>query len=389
MQPRRCPGTPAVAAAVLLLATVGLAACQEQPAGPGGPPPPPSVTVAKPVVKEIIEDDEFVGRFEAIDSVSIRARVGGYLQAVHFQDGALVSRGDLLFTIDQRQYQADVEETRSSLTVAEAEFAFARQQLARAEDLARRNNIPRSTLDERRQGFQTAQARVEAAKAALRRAELDLEFTEIRAPIAGRIDEKYVSVGNLVSVNQTELTRVVSLDPIYFYFDIDERSALAYARDARARGEALQEGGSSLPITVTLSDRREPPRPGVLNFAQNRVDEATGTLRMRAWVKNPDLSLLPGLFGTINVPGSLPYRGILVPDEAIGADLDRRIVYVVGADNAVTPRVVRPGPRIDGYRVIRDGLAGDETLVVNGLLRVRPGVTVTPEMTDLPPVRTP
>ena len=218
-------------------------------------------------------------------------------------------------------------------------------------------------------------------------AKLDLEYTEIRAPLGGRIDEKLVSIGNLVKANDTLLTTIVSQDPIYFYFDIDERSYLAYARDARSKGETLQQGAGSLPVTVRLVDKREAPREGLLDFSQNVLDQGTGTMRVRAVMKNDDGVLQPGLFGRINVPGSLPYKGVLIPDEAIAADQERRIVYVVGADNKVTPKVIRPGPRIDGYRVVRDGLTGDETIVINGLMRVRPGVTVTPQLVELPPTR--
>jgi RND family efflux transporter MFP subunit len=218
------------------------------------------------------------------------------------------------------------------------------------------------------------------------KARLELEYTEIRAPVGGRIDRNFISVGNLVTADDTLLSRLVSLDPIYFYFDIDERSFLAYARDARARGVALQEGAGALNVTVRLSDERDGSFDGKLDFAENRVDPGTGTVRVRAVLPNPDFVLQPGLFGTVNIPGSLPYQGILIPDGAIAADQDRRIVYVVGENNQVTPRQIRPGPRLHGYRVVRDGLTGDETLVINGLMRVRPGVTVTPEPVDLPPV---
>jgi RND family efflux transporter MFP subunit len=192
-------------------------------------------------------------------------------------------------------------------------------------------------------------------------------------------------VGNLVSPDDTILTRIVSLDPIYFYFDIDERSFLAYARDARARGLVLQEGAGALPVKVRTADERDGSFDGKLDFAENRVDRGTGTVRVRAVLPNPDLVLQPGLFGTINIPGSLPYRGVLIPDDAIAADQDRRIVYVVDEAGKVTARQIRPGPRLHGYRVVREGLEGDETIVINGLMRVRPGVTVTPSLVELPP----
>jgi membrane fusion protein, multidrug efflux system len=355
-------------------------AAQQQAAAP-----PPTVSVAKPVVREVVEDDEFVGRFEAVDEVDIRARVGGYLQQIHFTDGGIVKEGDLLFTIDQRPFKTAVAEAEANLTIAESQVEFAAKQLERARELSKRGNISVSALDERENEFLAAQAQVQGARAARENARLDLEYTEIRAPVGGRIDRNFISVGNLVSADDTILTRIVSLDPIYFYFDIDERSFLAYARDARARGVALQEGAGSLEIRVRTADERDGSFEGRLDFAENRVDPGTGTVRVRATLPNPDLVLQPGLFGTINIPGSLPYRGVLIPDDAIAADQDRRIVYVVDDQGNVSAKTVRPGPRLHGYRVIREGLAGDETIVINGLMRVRPGAVVTPELVELPP----
>jgi RND family efflux transporter MFP subunit len=366
----------------------GLAACEEGNSAQqqAALPPPPTVTVAKPVVRDVVEDDEFVGRFEAIDEVDLRARVGGYLQKVHFTDGALVKEGDLLFTIDQRPFKAALEQAEAALKIANSQVDYTSKQLERAKELSTRGNISVSALDERQQESIAAQAQVQGAKAAVDNARLDLAYTEIRAPISGRIDRHLISVGNLVVPDDTVLTSIVTLDPIYFYFDIDERSYLAYARDARTRGVALQEGAGDLPVKVRLSDEKDGPFDGKLDFSENRVDRNTGTMRVRAILDNPGLILQPGLFGTINIPGSLPYKGVLIPDAAIAADQDRRIVYVVGADNKVSPQQVRPGPRLHGYRVVREGLTGEETIVINGLMRVRPGVTVTPDPVELPPV---
>jgi RND family efflux transporter MFP subunit len=349
-------------------------------------PPPPTVTVAKPVVREIVEDDEFVGRFEAIDEVDVRARVGGYLEKVHFTDGAIVREGALLFTIDQRPFKTAVAEAEANLKIAAAQVDYTKKQLERARNLSARGNLSVSTLDERQNDYLAAEAELAGAGAALERARLDLEYTEIRAPISGRIDRHRISIGNLVEPNATILTSIVSLDPIYFYFDIDERSFLAYARDARERGVSLQEGAGAFKVKVRLSDERDGSFEGTLDFAENRVDEGTGTMRVRAVFDNPDLVMQPGLFGIINIPGSLPYEGVLIPDSAISADQDRRIVYRVDGEGKVSPQQIRPGPRLHGYRVVRDGLTGEETIVINGLMRVRPGVTVTPEKTELPPV---
>jgi len=344
---------------------------------------PPSVTVAKPVVRDIVEDDEFVGRFDAVDQVAIRSRVSGYLEAVHFKDGALVKAGDLLFTIDQRPFQAAYDAAKSRVDTATSLLDFTKLQLQRAEDLAKSGNLSTATLDDRRRENLAAQAGFQGATAELRTASLNLEFTEIKAPLSGRIDRRLVSVGNLVQSDTTLLTTIVEEDPIDFYFDIDERLYLAYAADARTRGGTLQDGGG-LEVTVTIADRAGATFKGKLDFAENRIDAATGTMRVRARFANPDDILQPGMFGRINVPGSLPYRGIMLPDEAIGADQDRRIVYVVDAEGNVSAKPVRPGPRNHGYRVIREGLTGDETVVINGLMRVRPGVKVKPEVVVLP-----
>lgn len=345
----------------------------------------PVVSAAKPVVRDIVEDDEFVGRFDAVDEVAIRSRVSGYLAEVHFRDGAVINKGDLLFTIDRRPYQAAYDAANSQVDVAKSLSEFAASQLERAEALAQSGNLAVSVLDDRRRESLSAQAQLQGANATLRNASLDLEFTEIRAPISGRIGRRLVSAGNLVQPDSTLLTTIVAWDPIDFYFDIDERTYFSYARDARERGGTMQEGANNLDVVVRVADRSEAVFNGKLDFAENRLDNASGTMRVRARFDNKDGILQPGMFGRINVPGSLPHRGILVPDEAIGADQDRRIVFVLDDTGTVSAKPVRTGPRIDGYRVIRDGMTGDETIVVNGLMRVRPGVKVKAEMVTLPP----
>ena len=349
---------------------------------------PPPVTVAKPVVKDIREWDEFIGRFEAVDEVTVRARVSGYLEKVHFRDGAIVKVGDPLFTIDQRPYRAALQESEATLASAKARVEFATADLDRAETLRRTGNIPEQVFDQRRQTLLTARADVDRAQATLNRARLDMEFTLIRAPVAGRISRKLISEGNLINANETVLTNIVSLDPIHFYFDVDERSYLSYTQMAL---EGTRPSGRTTPneVYVALSNEREPTHRGRMDFVDNRLDAATGTMRGRAIFENKDLSLTPGLFGRIRIIGSGVYRGILLPEEAVGADQDRRVVYVIGDDNKLVMKPVRLGPRIDGYRVIRDGIKGDETLVVAGLVRVRPGMQVQPQMTTLPPTREP
>lgn len=347
----------------------------------------PVVTVAKPIVRDIIEQDEYVGRFDAVDQVAVRSRVGGYLEQVHFQDGTLVKTGDLLFTIDQRPYQAAYDTASAQVDVARSLEEFTKSQLERAQSLQRSGNLAVASLDDRRRESIAAEAQLQGAEASLRSAKLNLEFTQIKAPISGRIDRRLVSVGNLVQADQTVLTTIVSLDPIDFYFDIDERIYFAYARDARERGGSMQEGGGGQEVLVQLADRNAEPFKGKLDFAENRIDNATGTMRLRARFDNPDGVLQPGMFGRVTVPGSLPHSGVLVPDEAIGSDQDRRIVLVVDAEGTVSAKPVRTGPRIDGYRVIREGLTGEETVIVNGLMRARPGTKVKPETIVLPPVQ--
>ena len=363
--------------AVALFAAPHLAAAQNAP--------PPAVTVAKPVVKDVVEFDDFIGRFEAVDHVDIRARVSGYVDKIHFIDGAIVKAGDLLFTIDQRPYQAALDEAQASVESAKARVAFAQGDVARAENLRKSGNITGQIYDERTQTLATAIADVNRAEATLNRAKLDLLFTEIRAPISGRMSRRLVSLGNLVTANETVLTNVVSMDPINFYFDVDERSYLAYEKLSTG---SLRVSSDSNPneVEVATSNEKEPIHKGHMDFTDNRIDASSGTMRARAVFDNKDLTLVPGLFGRIRILGSDKYRGVLVPEDALGSDQDRRVVYVVGADNTISLQPVRVGSRIDGYRSIREGLKGDETIVVNGLMRVRPGIKVDPKLTTLPPV---
>lgn len=351
---------------------------------PGGPPPP--VTVAKPVMKEIQETDDFIGRFDAVQSVDLRARVQGYLDRINFTDGSVVKQGDPLFTIDQRPYRLAIEQAQASLNSAQARVEFAQAEVERAEQLRRTGSGTEQLAEQRRQNFLTAQGDLNVARSQLADARLNLDYTEIRAPISGKIGRRLVTEGNLVAANSTILASIVSTDPIYFYFDIDERSYLAYAR---MMADAVKSGsnGNYNEATITLTDSNGPPRKAELDFIDNRLDEASGTLRVRARVPNGDGYLVPGLFGRIGITGSQPYRAALVPDEAIATDQDRRIVMVVGPDGTVRAQTVRPGPRNSGYRVIREGLKGDETIVVAGIQRARPGQKVTPQETTLPPVR--
>jgi multidrug efflux system membrane fusion protein len=352
------------------------------------PPPPPKVTVAKPVVKEFVEWDDFTGRFEATDDVAVRSRVTGYLDTVHFKDGAVIAKNDRLFTIDPRPFEAALAGSQSRVESAEATLNLADQELKRAEELRKTGTAPQTTIDQRRQQFFAATAELRGAEAAVQQARLDLEYTVIKSPITGRIGRKLISAGNLVNANDTLLTTIVALDPIHFYFDIDEHSYIAYSR-LGLEGAHPSNGGSAPKLKMMIPGDPNPGREGRMDFVDNRVDGATGTMRGRALFDNSDFFLQPGMFGRVSIPGSDLYKGVLIPDEAVGSDQDRRIVYVLGADNKAVMTPIRPGPKIDGYRVVREGLKGDETIVIGGLMRVRPGAVVVPELVTLPPATEP
>ena len=371
--------------AAATVAIIGFVSPVSAQMGPGGPPP---VSVAKPVVKDIVEQDEFIGRFDASESVDLRARVSGYLESVAFRDGQIVKQGDLLFVIDKRTYQATYARAQAAVNAAQTRLDFYRTDMERYERLARSGNAPERQLEQTRQQYLQAQADIAGLRAELESARLNLAFTEVRAPMAGRIGRKLVSEGNLVAADQSLLATIVSLDPIKFNFDIDERAYLAYTRTIRSGNiPNPRDVPNKIEVLIGVADEKELTHKGTIDFVDSRLDTATGTMRVRASVPNGDVFLAPGMFGRVRVPGSNPYRAVLIPDEAIVSDLDRRLVWVVAADGSVAPRLIRPGPRQDGYRVVREGLDGSENIVVNGLQRVRPGGKVTPQTVELPPVK--
>lgn len=373
----------------LLLATplIASALLGAGPAGaqmPGAPPP--GVTVAKPVVREIVEQDQYTGRFDPIEFVEVRARVTGYLDKILFQDGVNVKKGEVLFLIDRRPYKAALEQAQAALTSARARLSFTQTDLERAQVLSRGGNISEQVTDQRRQASQTAQADVDSAEAALRNAQLNYDFTEVKSPINGRISQRLVTEGNIVSTDQTILARIVSLDPVYFGFTVDERSFLKY-QGSLGIGMGQTQRGKGAPVQIALSGEEKPTRKGTLDFVDNRVDNQTGTMLLRATVENPDGFIKPGLFGIVAMPATKPFQGILIPDEAVSANQDKRIVYVLGEGDKVAARTVKLGPLVDGYRVVRDGLKGDELVVINGVAKVRPGAQVKPETVELPPTK--
>jgi RND family efflux transporter MFP subunit len=349
----------------------------------GGAPPPPTVTVATPLKRTLFDYDEYVGRFVAVDSVEVRARVSGYLESVHFTDGQMVKKGDLLFTIDKRPFQNAVDQARATLTQANSNLAYTKADLERGQSLVTQKTITEQTFEQRAQAFRNAQASVSGAEAALRQAELDLEFTELRAPMDGRIGDRRVSPGNLVAggtvPSPTLMATIVTTDPIRFEFTFDEASYLRYERLAKdGRDVASRNGG--VQVALKLIDEADYAHEGRMDFVNNVIDSSTGTIRARALFDNPNGVFTPGMFARVRVPASPPYEALLIPDSAIGSEQTRKYVLVVGADNKVAQRVVTLGQTTsDDLRVIKSGVSPDDRLIVGGLMRARPGQAVTPQ----------
>jgi RND family efflux transporter MFP subunit len=346
---------------------------------------PPAVTVSAPLQREVVEYAEYTGQFAAFEYVELRARVGGYLQSHHFEEGQIVKKGDLLFVIDPRPFEAALASARAQLSQAEARVDHARRQLVRAGLLRERDFVAASAYDERLQEQRVSLAAVEIAKAAVRTAELDVEFSRILAPVSGRTGRREVSDGNLISggsgSGNTLLTTIVSLDPIYFVFDMSETDFTAYQRAVQAG--KLQSTRDAVPVYARLRDEPDWPREGHLDFVDNQVNRSSGTIRVRARFPNPDGFLTPGQFGRIRLPGSESYKALLVPDSAILSDQSRKIVMIVDAGGTVVSKVVRPGPMYDGLRIIRAGLAPDDKVIINGLARARVGGKVTPQAGEI------
>ena len=363
-------------ALLVFVLTSTLIGCEgkKKPAGP----PPPSVTVVKALQKEVTEWDEYTGRLAAVDEVEIRAQVSGYLESIHFKDGQMVKKGDLLFVVDPRPYQAVLDRAEAQARQAEAGMALADLNLKRTQELASKNAVASQDLDERRSKQLEASAAVQVAQAEVKAARLNLDFTQIAAPVSGRINRHLVSEGNLISggaANSTLLTTIVSLDPIQAYFEADEQSYLKYTRLDKS-GTRQSSRDVANPVKMELSDEENFPHLGQMDFVENRIDVNTATVQGRAIFQNPDLVLTPGQFVRLRLLGSPAHLAVLIPDQAIVSDQSQKFVWVLEDEGAAKYRTVVPGPMIDGLRVIRTGLKADEPVVVLGLQSVRAGIKV-------------
>ena len=370
-----------VAASAMIAAALYGCAKKEE----AGPPPAAAVTVANPLSERIVDWDDFTGRFEATQTVDVRARVGGYVQAVHFKDGDFVRRGQLLFTLDPRPAQALLAAAQAQLAQANAQVSLARTNLTRSQGLLASQAVSQAEVDANTGALRTAEANVAAAQASIRARQLDIEFTRVTAPVSGRVSDRRVDPGNLVAGGSSAgdiMTTIVSSAPIYFVFDGSEATLLKYQRQARA--------GASAPVRIRLQDEAEFSHTGSLDFTDNSINASSGTIRLRAVVPNGDGFLKPGMFGQVRVAGSGAYDALLVPDAAISAGADQRTVAVVAADGTVSPRPVVLGPLIDGLRVIRSGITAEDRVIINGGSRVQqPGQKVKATVGEIKHTPTP
>jgi multidrug efflux system membrane fusion protein len=375
---------PAAAAIALAVTLAGCGQGQQQSSGP-----PPTVTVANPVQRTVVDQDEYVGRFAAVNSVEIRSRLSGYLAEIHFKDGQTVKKGDPLFTIDRRPFEIALEQMRANLAQARANLAFTQADLERGQALLQNKTITDQVFGQRTQAKAVAEAAVGAQEAMVHSAELDLDqYSELRSPIDGRIGDRRVAVGNLVTGgtggNTTLLATVVSVDPIWFEFSFDEAAYLRYVRFATASKDVAALNGN-VPVTLKLIDEKDFVHTGKIDFIDNAINQSSGTIRGRAVFDNGDGIFTPGMFGRLRVPGSPPYTALLVPDAAIGSEQVRKYVLVVDAAGTVRQKYVIPGQLDGGLRVIKDGLLDTDRVIVNGLMRARAGIKVKAEQQGAAP----
>jgi len=368
---------PLAVFALASMIAIVVSACSSSEAAPGaGMPPPPDVSVATVLSKQVHQWDSFNGRVSAVESVELRPRVSGYVQRVAFKEGQEVKKGDLLFVIDPRPYRATLDQAQAQLQRAHSEARLARAQDERAQTLIEAQAISREEFETRKAASAQGNAGVRAAEAAVAAAQLDLQFTQVRAPIDGRIGRAMITEGNLAQADATLLTTLVSQDPMYVYFESDEQTYLRYADLAR-KGERTR---SSNPVRIGLADEQGFPHQGTVDFVDNQVDPATGTIRARAVLPNPDRVFTPGLFARVQVEGSGEFKAMLVDDKAVLTDQDRKYVYVLGADNKAVRKDVRLGRMIDGLRVVESGLSATDKVIVHGVQKVfMPGMPVAPK----------
>jgi multidrug efflux system membrane fusion protein len=362
----RVPAMLALAAAtVLALASLG---CDSSAAPAAAGPPPAEVSIAPALGKTVHAWDDFTGRISAVESVDLRPRVSGYIERVAFEEGQDVARGDLLFVIDPRPYQAALAQAEAQLEAARSAARLARAQDARAQSLIEAKVISREEFEARRAASAQGDAGVRAAEAAVATARLNLQFTQVRAPIAGRVGRALVTEGNLAQADATLLASLVSIDPVYVDFESDEQTFLRYGAKAREGGNAVKVG---------LANEEGYPHEGKLDFVDNRVDPRTGTIRARAVLPNPDRVFTPGLFARVQLEGSQAFPAVLVDDKAVLTDQDRKYVYVVGADNLAARRDVTLGRMAEGLRVVTAGLKPGDRVVVEGVQKIFfPGMPV-------------
>jgi len=365
--------------APLIVLTVVLAGCDQKP--PQAAAAAPAVTVAQPVKRTVTDWDEFTGRFDAIEEVQVRARVGGFVTNVEFKDGDMVHAGDLLYLIDSRPFEAVAAQADGQLADARAKVELAKRELDRGLNLVQTSAVSEQVVDQRRQALQAAHAAEIVAEGALKAAQLNVEFTHVPAPISGRVSRHLVSVGNLVSGSDTGtstlLTTIVSLDPIYIYFDVDEAT---YLKNNKLwfEGKRPSSRDTPNPVQVALTGETKPSHEGRMDFIDNRLDVSTATLRSRAVIPNHDLSILPGQFGRVRLIGSSPYEALLIPDTAVATDQSRKIVFVIKDDDTVEARPVVLGPLDEGLRVVREGLQAEDKVIIDGIQRARVGAKVNP-----------
>src|ERR671910_986259 len=387
MQNRKLVVTGGLSLAALSLAALSLGALNaDGGTSPAAAPPPQAVTVAEVPEREVTEWDEFTGRLEAVDQVEIRPRVSGYIKRVTFDEGKEVKKGEILFEIDPRPYQAELARAEAELERARSAAALAASDVERAGKLVAAQAISREEYDSRTSAEAQGGATVRAAEAAVRTARLNLEWTRVRAPISGRVSNAMVTPGNLVEggpPSATLLTTVVSLDPMYVYFDSDEQTYLRYASRARGKGANWRE--ARLPVYLGLANEEGFPHQGRLDFVDNQVDPNTGTIRTRAVFSNRSRALTPGLFARVKLVGNQKTKALLVRDAAIGTDQDRKFVLVVGPGDTLAYRPIVPGRLADGLRIVTSGLEAGDRVVVNGLMRVRPGMKVAPKLATMVP----